>query len=229
MQDKSKAKKALSFVPSTDFIPSMEERRGDFHGVQITGIAKMRISNIDFSEIEHDDGDSIYYDVTNLTDDLKVLYGIEPLVFKLLGNKHNYTSKILSRKDNKLGLPKFLSNGSTVIGQGMFKDLKEGFVEMITSQILMFPELTEIGYLLPPIDSAYDALIVANIDTSTTLVDWGSYFAPFSTEMWMAIIVKCFTFSIFVYIIEWSHNYTLVINDNYNMHKKKQLFKFSSK
>ena len=33
---------------------------------------------------------------------------------------------------------------------------------------------------------------------------------PFSNELWIAIILKCITFSIFVYVVEWFHNYNLV-------------------
>ena len=213
---------SVKFFPSKDFIRTMEKRRGDFHGVEITSVNKVRISFIDFSKIKnnnHNDDTNTMYDITNLTDILEIFYGIEPQVFKLMENNFNFTSKLFVTKENKLGYPKILSNGSIVIGDGgMFQYLKNGHVEMISSQTSMSPEAAEFGDLLPPIKPIYDAIIVRNLDFAEAeqhnfnleILDWNVYFAPFSTELWIAIILKCIIFSIFVFVIEWSHNYKLV-------------------
>ena len=136
-----------------------------------------------------------------------------PQVFKLMENNFNFTSKLLMKKENKLGYPKILPNGSVVIGKGgLFQCLKDGHVEMISSQTSMSPEAAEFGDLLPPIKPIYDAIIVKidHHNVNLEVLDWHVYFAPFSTELWIAIILKCIIFSIFVFVIEWSHNYNLV-------------------
>ena len=128
-------------------------------------------------------------------------------------NNFNFTSKLLMKKENKLGYPKILPNGSVVIGKGgLFQYLKDGHVEMISSQTSMSPEAAEFGDLLPPIKPIYDAIIVkGDWDNShLELLDWHVYFAPFSIGLWIAIILKCIVFSLFVFVIEWSHNYNLV-------------------
>ena len=57
------------------------------------------------------------------------------------------------KKANKLGYPKLLQNGSIVISKvGLFEYLKEGHVEMISSQTSMSPEAAKFGELLPPHD-----------------------------------------------------------------------------
>ena len=153
------------------------------------------------------------YDITDLTGNLKLFYGIEPPVFKLIENNFNFTSQLLMTKENKDGYPKILSNGSIVILEnGMFQYLKDGHVEMISSQVWMSPEAAEFGDLLPPIKPIYDAIIVKidHHNVNLEVLDWHVYFAPFSTELWIAIILKCIIFSIFVFVIEWSHNYNLV-------------------
>ena len=123
------------------------------------------------------------------------------------------------KKENKLGYPKILPNGSVVIGKGgLFQCLKDGHVEMISSQTSMSPEAAEFGDLLPPIKPIYDAIIIPNLDFAKAdqdsfhleILDWHVYFSPFSTELWIAIILKCIVFSLFVFVIEWSHNYNLV-------------------
>ena len=148
----------------------------------------------------------------------------------MMENKFNYTSKLLVKKENKLGYPKLLQNGSIVISKvGLFEYLKEGHVEMISSQTSMSPEAANFGELLPPIKPIYDAIIVKNLDfaeadhyVNLEILDWNVYFAPFSIELWIAIILKCIIFSIFVFVIEWSHNYKLV----YSHSKKTKFMKF---
>ena len=74
----------VKFFPSKDFIRTMEERRRDFHGVEITSVNKVRMSSIDFSKIKNNkhnnDGDDSMYDITNLTGIPEIFYGIEPQV-----------------------------------------------------------------------------------------------------------------------------------------------------
>ena len=69
----------------------------------------------------------------------------------MMENKFNFTSKLLVKKENKLGYPKLLQNGSIVISKGgLFEYLQEGHVEMISSQTSMSPEAAKFVELLPP-------------------------------------------------------------------------------
>ena len=73
---------SVNFFPSKDFIHTMEERRRDFHGVEITSANKVRMSFIDLSNIEkiNRNGHNIMYDITKLTGIPEIFYGIEPQV-----------------------------------------------------------------------------------------------------------------------------------------------------
>ena len=73
---------SVIFFPSKDFIHTMEERRRDFHGVEITSVNKVRMSFIDFSNIEkiNQNGHNIMHDITKLTGIPEIFYGIEPQV-----------------------------------------------------------------------------------------------------------------------------------------------------
>ena len=148
------------------------------------------------------------YDVTNLvtiSENKHVFF----MVLKWMETKFNFTAKVYLRKDMKFGSPKVLSNGSIVLEEGAFKDMFEGSVDLLCDNLYMLPERVKFGKFLPSIDKVYDQIYIPNED-SAEYEDWDVFINPFSTEMWIAIIMKCIVFSIFVYVIEWFHNYKLV-------------------
>ena len=108
----------------------------------------------------------------------------------------------------KIGSP-VLSNGSIVLGEGFFRDMFEGIVDFVCASIVMLPERTQFGTFLPPIYVRREAIYIPIIDSNEYL-DWNVLFEPFSTELWIVVILKCFIFSLFVYVVEWFHNYKLV-------------------
>ena len=73
----------------------------------------------------------------------------------------------------------------------------------------MTPERAQFGTFLIPLAVVHDQIYVQNIYPAEYL-DWDVFTNPFSTEMWVALIMKCIIFSIFAYFIEWLHNYKLV-------------------
>ena len=85
----------------------------------------------------------------------------------------------------------------------------EGSVELICASVTMLPERAQFGTFLPPIQLRHDVIYIPNIDSAEYL-DWNVFMSPFSTEMWIALIMKCIIFSAFAYIIEWFHSYQLV-------------------
>ena len=41
-------------------------------------------------------------------------------------------------------------------------------------------------------------------------IDWKVYFNPLTSQLWVAILIKCLMFTMIVYVIEWLHGYKLV-------------------
>ena len=193
----------------------MENRRGNFYGMQLTGGVDLFEGDpenyLDFIEFIPDKD---VYDVTNLVGNPEysgVLGGFfEEMVLKLMEIRFNFTSKLLLRRDRKIGTPHISSNGSAVIAEeGIFKDLIEGSIEFACGSFIMLPVRLMFVDFLPPMQSVHDAIFIP-IEDSSEEIDWNSFLEPFSIEIWIAIVIKCFIFTIFVSIIECSHNFKLV-------------------
>ena len=91
----------------------------------------------------------------------------------------------------------------------------EGLVDFLCSGLLITPERAQFGTFLQSTGKLHDQIYIPNQD-STEYEDWDVFISPFSTEMWIAIILKCIIFSIFSYIIEWFHNCKLVRTEELN-------------
>ena len=42
------------------------------------------------------------------------------------------------------------------------------------------------------------------------LIDWNVYLNPLTNQLWGVILMKCFIFTMIIYVIEWLHGYKLV-------------------
>ena len=204
-QEKNKGKHDVIFLQSKDYTPTIEKRRGNFYGLQIkvaTTKGNLGISGpTDFSSQVKFFPNNDTYDVTNQS-----TQSTFRMVLKWLETKFNFTTKVFLRKDMKYGSPKVLSNGSIVLGQGAFRDMFEGSVDLICTTVIMLPERAQVGTFLPTIFVKHDAIYIP----INEYLDWNVFFGPQSTKLWIAVILKCIIFSIFVYVIEWFHNYKLV-------------------
>ena len=175
---------AATFFPSEDYIFNMENRRGNFYGLQLTGgidLLEDGLENyLDFIKfIPNKD----VYDVTNLVGDPEYseeLGGFfEGMVLKLMEIKFNFTSKLLLRRDQKFGNPHISSNGSAVIvEEGIFKDLIEGSIEFACGSFIMVPVRLMFVDFLPPMYSFHDAIFIP-IEDSSEEIDWNSFLEPF--------------------------------------------------
>lgn len=208
----NESKNDISFFASKNYTYSMEKRRGNFYGQPI----RIALSNrgLRISDPEDFPNQVTYfpnnntYDVTNLVSASENRF--EPLmILKWMENKFNFTAKYFIRKDMKLGSPRVLSNGSIVLGDGVFQDIVQGLVDIVCMNLVMLPERANYGKFLPAISTLRYAIYIPNVD-SVEYLDWNVFLGPFSTEMWMALLLKCISFSIFAYIIEWLHDYNLV-------------------
>ena len=133
--------------------------------------------------------------------------------------KLNFTAKIFLRKDMKLGSPKVLSDGSIEkeLSEGAFRNMFERSVDIICESLKMTRERAQFGTFLPPLDRIHEEIFVPKKDSAEYL-DFFVFKKPFSTEMWIALIIKCIIFSIFAYTIEWFNNYKLVRHSICNTH-----------
>ena len=202
------------FVPSQDYIPNMENRRGNFYGLQLTGgIMEMPGEIGNNSNLVQFLPNIDTYDVTKLitnpTHYNKFWNIFEVKILKSMETRFNFTSKLLLRKDGKVGTPYISSNGSTEIGEGILQNLAEGSIEFIWDYLYMSPIRQQLVDYLPVIRSHHDAIFV-KIEDSLEETDWNVFFHPFKVEVWMAIAIKCIIFTILAIIIECIHDYKIV-------------------
>ena len=210
--DNSKA--AATFVPSKDYISNMENRRCNFYGMQVTGaIFWLNEDPGHYSNLVEFFPNNDTYDITKLANNPKYYEKfwtiIELKILKIMEHKFNFTSKLFLRRDMKTGSPHILSNGSTVIGEGVFQNLVEGSIEFVWDTFTMSPIRLQFVDFLPILWSAHDAIFIPIKDSSEE-IDWNVFFKLFAIEVWIAILIKCITFTILVSIIEWFHDFQLV-------------------
>ena len=210
----NEGKTEAKFVPSKDYISNMENRRGDFKGIELIGaVSWLKEDPGNYSQLIHFFPNNDTYDITKLVNNPKFsgqFYDILELkIWKTMESKFNFTSKHILRKDMKIGSPYISSNGTTTIGEGVFQNLVEGSIDFVTGAFTMLPIRLQFVDFLPIIWSAHDAIFVPIEDVSEE-IDWNVYFESFTIEVWVAIIIKCIIFTILVSIIEWFHDCKLV-------------------
>ena len=210
VDDKINAK--VKFLPSLNYDSSMENRRCNFYGIHLTGAMSSSWMSEDpgnYPNVVQYFPNNDTYDITKLVNDK---YYVK--ILKIMESKFNFTSKLFLRKDMRTGNPQISSNGSIVIGEGVFQDLTEGSIEFIWEFWHMSPIRQPFVDFLPTILSVRDAIFVPIEDTDQE-TDWTAFLHPFARDVWIAILIKCITFSILVSIIEWFHDLKLVIPYHY--------------
>ena len=135
------------FVQADDFVDSLVERRGNFHGLQLIGMLEKFQPGIYFPD---DFAKNTLYNSENDTYDLtKIAKGTFIDVLNDLERSLNFTTKLFKRKDGKWGIPHKMPNGS-VFFDGQLQSVVEGPAHLIC----LFANLhSRIPYLdfLPPI------------------------------------------------------------------------------
>ena len=104
---------------------------------------------------------------------------------------------------------KSYKNGTIELGNGAIRDVFEGSIDSLWARVSMLPERAQFGTFLPPIYARNDAIYIPKVELAESL-HWDVFLGPFSTEIWIVVFSKCIIFSIFAYIIEWLHNYSIV-------------------
>ena len=136
--------------------------------------------------------------------DTKLIHVLDTLQSQL-----NFTFRGFTRKDLKLGSPQLLSNGSISLGDGMFKDLQSGMIDIMVIPLTILPVRFQIVDYLYPLYHDKVAIYIPN-DLEEHVIDWTVYFNPFSYQLWILIAVKCAIFVLLVYLIEWLHGLKMV-------------------
>ena len=204
------------FMPSKDHHFNMEARRGNFHGLQLMGAVSLMSGDPEkYSNLVQFFPNNMTYDITKLANypeyngELHFWNILEVKILKIMESKFNFTSNLFIRKDMKLGSPYVSSNGSTVIGEGLFQNLVEGSTDFVIGAFTMLPIRLQFFDFLPTTRSDSDAIFVPIEDTYEE-IDWNVYLQPLASEVWIVIIIKCIIFSILAFIVEWFHDYKMV-------------------
>ena len=135
------------FVQADDFVDSLVERRGNFHGLQLIGMLEKFSPDIYFPD---NISKNVLYDSKNDAYDLTNLArGTYIDVLNQLERSLNFTTKLLKRKDGKWGMPYTMSNGS-VFFDGMLQSVVEGPANLICL-FGHFPVRNQFLDFLPPI------------------------------------------------------------------------------
>ena len=211
-QAKNSSKEETTFIPSKDYISNMENRRENFYGIELTGaIYHMAEDPGNYSNLVKFFPNNDTYDITRLVNNPEYYFHNTFLMklLKIMESKFNFTSKLFYRRDEKIGSPHILSNGSTVIGEGVFQNLVEGSIEFVWAPFGILPIRLPFVDFLPTIMSSHDAIYVP-IEDSSKEIDWKVFFEPFAIDIWIAIVIKCIIFTTMVSIIEWFHDCKLV-------------------
>ena len=202
----------MKFLPSKDYNPSMVKRRKNFHGLLFKGITGTNVENSSNypTNVEYYSNNDTY-DITNLMNTDPDIFWAPTLipVLQILQTQLNFTFRFFARKDQKLGSPKLLSNGSISLSDGMFKDLKDGDVDIMMILLTILPVRSEIVDYLPPLVGDYVAIFIPN-ELEEEVIDWIVFFDPFSYQLWTFITIKCIIFVLLVYLIEWLHDVKMV-------------------
>ena len=213
-QENKIGKHRMIFVQSKDYTFSMEKRRDNFFGLNIKmGTTRFNLPKgisgpAEFPKEVIFFPNNNTYDVTNLLTNSKNKHSIF-MSLEWMETKFNFTAKLFLRKDMKFGSPKVLSNGSIELGNGAVKDVFEGSIDSLWSTVFMLPERAQFGTFLSPIGTINDGIYIPKVDLAESL-DWDVFLGPLSTEIWIAVFSKCVIFTIFAYMIEWLHNYSIV-------------------
>ena len=206
-------KATATFFPSKDYISNMENRRCDLYGLEIKGaVGWFREDPGNYSNVQFFSNNGTY-DITKIANNPKY-YGKFDNIFELkilesMESRLNFSSKLFLRRDMKLGSPYISSNGTAVIGEGVFQNLVDGSLDFASGPFMIKPLRLQFVDFLPTIDRAHDAIFIPTEDSSEE-IDWNVFFEPFSIEAWIAVTTKCVIFTIFVTIIEWVHDFKLV-------------------
>ena len=204
------------FIPSENYVTPMVKRRNNFYGLQLNGIGDTITENFPNDEVTiYSKYGKIYYDITNLQNYPGLFYapfGVP--ILRILQNQLNFTSQLYIQKEQAIGSPQMLDNGTIVIGEGMFQNLingppELGPLEFIWTPLSILPIRSQFVDFMTPLYYDHVAIFVPNQEVGNA-IDWTPFISPFSNSIWISIALKCIVFTTLLCIIEWCHDYKIV-------------------
>ena len=189
----------LDFIASNNFNPSFIKRRGNFHGIQLTAVSELILTE---TELPKDFESKATYFPNNQTYDVTdIIAGSVIDLLHSLEKFLNFSTRIYKRKDSKWGLSKKLENGTYIIN-GMLQNIEEGSVDFGCASFSMSASRLRHVDFLPVIAKQYGSIFIPrNLEIQD--IDWQLYFRSFSNKLWVALFCTAFIFSVCIYNMEW--------------------------
>ena len=130
---------------------------------------------------------------------IKDIYPLYGVILEHLQRKLNFTSTEFVTHDQKVDTAfKTLISGDAIRSY-----------EFILESLTMTPQRLSFLDFLTPINKQYVAIFIPKEEIDE-LIDWNVYLNPLTNQLWGVILMKCFIFTMIIYVIEWLHGYKLV-------------------
>ena len=171
------------YIPEESIEQNFMKRRKNFHGSKLIALAgtcgnQMKIENLKNAQYFLSNET---YDVTNL------VKGSIFDIWKTLETNLNFTTKIYSRKDDKVGVPIQHQNGSISVPDGTIKDVMDGSGDVVlTCLTFLYSRNLVIDYMVP-IESSSNGIFV-NKDSIQESLDFEVFKKPFDKWTWTMLI-----------------------------------------
>ena len=212
------------FIPSENYVTPIVKHRNNFHGLQLNGMITHFGQGHGWTKTENFPKDEVkmlstfgqtHIDITKLQNYPEILEApVGVPILRILQKHLNFTSQLYIQKEQTLGSPQLLDNGTIIIREGMFQNLINGSPELgspefIWTPLSILPIRTQFVDFMTPIYSEHVAIFIPNEEVGNA-IDWTPFINPFSYSLWISIIIKCILFTLLLSIIEWFHKYKIV-------------------
>ena len=186
-----------------------ERRRGNFHGTELIGLTEQFST---FVTLPYQFEEFVKYHEENDTFEITdIVQGSYIEILKYAENHLNFSSKLFKRRDGLYGFPKQFPNG-TIVFSGMLKSLVEGSVDFSWAAFAMTTERSSfIDYLSSTLSLSAAIYIPRNKVGED--VDWYVYLGPFSSYLWITILILVIVMTLVTILIEKSHGKRFVSSE----------------
>ena len=198
-----------TFIRSNPMKKSFVRRRGNFHGKNLVGMVNVYAPSVVLPKNFEDKAK--YFPVNETYDVTDHVSGTYISFLRLSQRMLNFTSKIYIRKDRVWGSALQFKNGTTQF-TGMLQNVVEGNADFIWSVIARYQERNPYLDYLPNMNAYYGAIYLPRLEES---YDWSVFIAPFTADLWIAIVITSVITAILIIVLERIHfnNHVSVILD----------------
>ena len=171
------------YIPEESIEQNFMKRRQKFHGSKLIALAgtcgiHMKIENLKNAQ---------YFPSNETYDVTDFVQGPIFDIWTTLQTNLNFTTRIYSRKDDKMGVPIQHPNGSTSVPDGTIKDIMNGSGDVVlTCLTIMYNRYLVIDYLAPL--DRYPVGIYVSKDSIQESFDFDVFSTPFDKWTWTTLI-----------------------------------------